>query len=64
MMGAELGTSQKQVIYSIEECEKCGLKNKRLFMQGDYVIKKMGQCPRCSSQLIISAIYAEAPIKG
>ena len=64
MMGAAVGTNQKQIIYTIEECAKCGLKNKRLFTQGDYIIKEVGKCPRCGSALMISAIYAEAPPKS
>jgi rRNA maturation protein Nop10 len=62
-MGAELGASQKQVIYTIEHCEKCGLNNKRLFTKGDYVIKEAGQCPRCGSKLFVSAIFAEPALK-
>ncbi len=64
MMGAEVGTVQKQIVYTIEECPKCQLKNKRLFTQGDYVIKEAGKCQRCGSTMFISAIYAEAPPKA
>lgn len=64
MMGAAVGTNVKQIVYTIEECQKCGLKNKRLFTQGDYVVKEMGKCPRCGATLFISAIYAEAPPKS
>ena len=64
MMGAGVGANQKQIIYTIEECPKCGLKNKRLFTQGDFIIKEAGKCPRCSTVMSISAIYAEAPPKS
>jgi hypothetical protein len=63
-MGAEVGSTPKQIIYTVEECPKCGLKNKRLFTQGDFVIKEVGKCPRCSATMSVSAIYAEAPLKS
>jgi rRNA maturation protein Nop10 len=63
-MSPESGRNVKQTVYTIEECLKCGLKNKRLFTQGDYVIKEAGKCPRCGATLTISAIYAETPPKA
>lgn len=64
MMSAEARTNLKQIIYTVEECPKCGLKNKRLFTQGDFIIKEVGKCPRCGTTMSISAIYAEAPPKS
>jgi rRNA maturation protein Nop10 len=64
LMGAEVGTNMKLITYTIEECQKCGLKNKRLFTQGDYIIKDAGKCPRCGAALTISSIYAEPPPKS
>jgi hypothetical protein len=64
VMGAGAETNQKQIVYTVEECPKCGLKNKRLFTQGDFIIKEVGKCPRCSAPMSISAIYAEAPPKS
>jgi rRNA maturation protein Nop10 len=64
LMGAEVGAKQKQIIYTVEECPKCGLKNKRLFTLGDFIIKEVGKCPRCGTTMSISAIYAEAPPKS
>lgn len=64
MMGASVGANQKQIVYTIEECPKCSTKNKRLFTQGDYIIKEAGKCPKCGATMFISAIYGEAPPKA
>ena len=63
-MSAEVAANKKSIVYTVEECPKCGLKNKRLFTQGDFIIKEAGKCPRCAATMSISAIYAEAPPKS
>ncbi len=51
---------RRENIVSIEECPKCGLKNKRKFQQGDYVLKQSGKCPKCNISMYIKLIYAES----
>lgn len=47
-------------VYTIEECEGCGLKVKRQFQQGDYVFKEIGECAKCGGGKVrITMIYAE-----
>ena len=46
---------------AVEFCEKCSFKKIREFKAGDYVQKKIGTCPQCSGDLLISSIYSEAP---
>ncbi|MDG6939001.1 MAG: hypothetical protein JRN39_01165 [Nitrososphaerota archaeon] len=60
MMGSELGSEQKQMIYTVEHCDACDINNKRAFQKGDYVIKKSGKCPKCGAEMVIMSIYAEA----
>jgi hypothetical protein len=38
--------------FTVEYCEKCYL---------DYVYKKIGACPQCKEELLISQIYSEYP---
>lgn len=40
-------------------CEKCGMKNIRDFQRGDYIFKETEPCPKCSENMMISAIYRE-----
>ena len=45
-------------------CQKCDFKNQRVFERGDYVFKEAGPCPKCSSNLLVSAIYREIKEKS
>ncbi|MEM3684575.1 MAG: hypothetical protein QXT39_02795 [Conexivisphaerales archaeon] len=59
-MGAELGSEQRQIVFTIEHCDFCNINNKRSFQKGDYVVKASGRCPKCGRDMYISAIYAES----
>jgi Zn ribbon nucleic-acid-binding protein len=48
-----------QDVLSIDECAKCGFKNVRTFVRGDYVFKTSGKCPKCSETMSTAAIYRE-----
>lgn len=52
----------KAPVYTIEECNQCGLKSKRLFQDGDYVYKRSGKCGKCNGVMMITYIYTEKPI--
>ncbi|MEM2876153.1 MAG: hypothetical protein QXL67_04295 [Candidatus Bathyarchaeia archaeon] len=44
-------------------CEKCEFKSIREFKQGDYVFKKVDECPKCKGEMTITAIYRESKEK-
>ena len=46
-------------VLTTTECEKCGFRDIRKFEVGDYVVKTNGDCPKCSSPMLITAIYHE-----
>ena len=49
----------KRTVFTIEECERCSLKTKRPFKEGDYVFKDGGECSHCKSpHTRISAVMA------
>ncbi len=50
---------KQHVVYTIEQCKICGVKNKRTFKVGDYVFKDGGSCLRCSGSTLVIMIYAE-----
>jgi len=45
-------------------CQKCDFKNQRVFERGDYIFKEAGPCPKCNSNLLVSAIYREIKEKS
>ncbi len=50
---------QQHIVYTIEQCKVCGVKNKRTFKVGDYVYKDGGSCLRCKGNTLVIMIYAE-----
>ncbi|MCS7373406.1 MAG: hypothetical protein NDF53_01250 [archaeon GB-1867-097] len=40
----------------------CNFKEEREFKVGDYIFKRIGQCPKCNGDLYIYSIYAQ-PLK-
>ena len=50
---------EKHVVYTIEECQQCGLKTKRTFKLGDFVYKVGELCSKCKTAALITTIYAE-----
>jgi len=46
-------------VYTTVQCSKCDFKNVREFQKGDYILKAIAPCPKCSSQTLISSIYRE-----
>jgi len=55
----DLGFELPKVFTSIE-CSGCQFKDIREFQKGDYILKDAGSCPKCTGQMMISAIYKEA----
>jgi hypothetical protein len=49
-----------QKVSATTQCTKCDFKSSRDFERGDYVLKEVGQCPKCNSPMTISSIYREA----
>ena len=52
-------TKEKPIVYTIEECNQCGLKTKRTFKLGDFVYKIGELCNKCKGSTLITMIYAE-----
>jgi hypothetical protein len=46
-------------VYTIEVCQGCGLKTKRDFKVGDYIMGEAGTCEKCQGKKTISSIYGE-----
>ena len=46
-------------IVTVIECRKCGLKQIRKFVNGDYVFKSVENCQKCVDPMLITGIYAE-----
>jgi hypothetical protein len=49
----------KHIVYTIEQCVKCGEKTKRVFKLGDYVFKEIEKCQKCHDKKNISMIFSE-----
>jgi rRNA maturation protein Nop10 len=52
-------SKEKALVYTIEECNQCGLKTKRSFKIGDFVFKLGELCSKCKGSTLITMIYAE-----
>jgi hypothetical protein len=46
-------------IVTVIECRKCGFKQIRKFVKGDYVFKSVDNCQKCNEPMLITGIYAE-----
>ncbi|MFQ6076467.1 MAG: hypothetical protein ACE5Z5_10100 [Candidatus Bathyarchaeia archaeon] len=46
-------------IFTTTECLKCGFKNIRRFVKGDYVLKTSDSCPKCDEPMTVTSIYTE-----
>jgi len=44
-------------VMTTEECQKCGFKNVRKFVKGDYIMKTAEDCPKCKKPMTITSIY-------
>jgi len=45
------------------ECKKCGFKSVREFQRGDYILKELEPCQKCTDKMMITAIYREVKDK-
>ena len=52
----KLGFEMQEVSTAIE-CPKCDYENTREFKRGDFIFKRVEQCPKCNEDTIISSIY-------
>lgn len=50
---------EAKTVVTVEECPNCGLKNKRKFQKGDYILKEGAVCPKCGFKMYIKFIYSE-----
>ena len=46
-------------IVTVIECRKCGFKQIRKFMKGDYILKSVENCQKCNEPMLITGIYSE-----
>jgi len=50
-------------VLTVIQCAKCDYKSTRDFSKGDYVLKEVGSCPKCSGTLLIHSIFREVEKK-
>jgi hypothetical protein len=48
-------------IYTVETCQDCGEKNRRIFGPNDYIYKTTTTCKKCTGIVMITAVYGEYP---
>jgi len=48
-------------LVTIETCPKCGLKEERTYVEGDYVRKETVACSKCGTTKRITAVFVEKP---
>ena len=46
-------------LVTVVESKKCGFKQIRKFVKGDYILKSVENCQKCNEPMIITGIYAE-----
>ncbi|MER3601231.1 MAG: hypothetical protein C4339_00710 [Nitrososphaerota archaeon] len=46
-------------VFTVETCFTDNINIKRSFQVGDYIYKDSGECPKCKSKMVITAIFAE-----
>ncbi|RLE82040.1 MAG: hypothetical protein DRJ51_02520 [Thermoprotei archaeon] len=46
-------------LVEVLKCNKCGYVEKRRPQKGDFVFKKVGECPKCGGVIFIESIYKE-----
>ena len=54
----KLGFEQQKVL-TVIRCSRCGFESVRNFREGDYVLKKIGSCPKCNAPSFIYMIFRE-----
>jgi hypothetical protein len=54
----EGGRSEIEMVSSIACHGGCPFVQERLLKRGDYIMKSVGSCPRCSGELYVKTIYA------
>jgi len=58
-----LGLDKTRVV-TVIKCASCGYGSTREFEKGDYVLREVGQCPRCNGTLLIHSIFRESKQEG
>ena len=46
-------------VLTLIQCLKCDYRDMREFEKGDYILKEIGPCPKCSGTLVIYSIFRE-----
>ncbi len=59
IMGMRRKRQPKPVLKTRLECLNCGYIVEREYRRGDYIGKVEGQCPKCGSPLVVTAVYEE-----
>ncbi len=52
---------EKGKLLTMKKCLSCNYVLSRPYEKEDYVGRKEGKCPRCSGDMMITAIYLEPP---
>ena len=47
------------VAYTMEKCQKCGMKKKRKFSEGDVLFAEVSKCDSCDGKTVIDKIFGE-----
>ena len=47
------------VAYTMEKCQKCGMKKKRKFSEGDVLFAEVSKCDSCDGTTVIDKIFGE-----
>jgi len=50
-------------VLTVIQCARCDYRSIRDFSKGDYVLKEVGSCPKCSGTLLIHSIFREVEKK-
>lgn len=55
--------SESHKVTTTIRCVSCDYVSAKEFEKGDYILKEIGTCPRCGSNLIIYSIFSEVKEK-
>lgn len=53
--------SDRLRVITVIKCASCDYSSAREFERGDYILREVGSCPKCSGTLLIHSIFRESP---